>query len=235
LGEYRTTELSAATAALGVGDFRLLGGAGRFRDSGMTGTGGNDAPRAFWRADVDDAAALLVPIVREVRPQVLVTYNEFGGYGHPDHIQAHRVAMRAAELAADPHFPADGAGEPHEIARIYWNTLPRSVVEAGIKAVRAASDETGFTAAESVDELPFTAQDSTVDAVVHGEAYVDRKIAAMRAHATQIIVREPFFGLSNKIGMPISGVEYYQLAKGDAGPDRPQDDLFAEAGAVSGE
>ncbi len=235
LGEYRVTELTAAMAALGVTDFRLLGGAGRFRDSGMMGTEGNDDPRAFWQADVDEAAALLARIVREARPQVLVTYNEFGGYGHPDHIQAHRVAMRGAELAADPHFAADGAGEPHEIAKIYWITVPRSVIEAGFKAVRAASAETGLTAPESMDDVPFVSDDATVTAVVNGEAYLDRKIAAMRAHATQIILHEPFFGLSNGLGLPISGVEYYQLVKGGPAADRPEDDLFAGTGAGSGE
>jgi N-acetyl-1-D-myo-inositol-2-amino-2-deoxy-alpha-D-glucopyranoside deacetylase len=99
LGEYRIGELTAACAALGVADHRFLGGPGRWRDSGMMDTPGNDDPRCFWRADVDTAARALLDVIAEVRPQVLVTYDANGFYGHPDHIQAHRVAWRAFELS----------------------------------------------------------------------------------------------------------------------------------------
>ena len=236
LGQHRLTELAAAMRELGVTDYRLLGGPGRFRDSGMMGTTENDAPRAFWQADVDVAAALLVPIIRQVRPQVLVTYNEFGGYGHPDHIQAHRVAMRGAELAADPQFHGvSGSGEadePHEIAKIYWNTVPRSVIEAGLAALRATGDRTGFAAVESVDDLPFVADDDTVTTIVHAEEYGERKAAAMRAHATQITVDGPFFALSNSLGQQVMGVEHYRLVRGEPGHEKPgfenpELDLFA--------
>ena len=105
LGEYRIGELAAACAALGVTDHRFLGGPGRWRDSGMMGTEGNDDPRCFWRADVDQAARALLDVIDEVRPQVVVTYDADGAYGHPDHIQAHRVAWRACELAG-PDGPA---------------------------------------------------------------------------------------------------------------------------------
>lgn len=224
LGPHRITELAAAMRELGVTDFRFLGGPGRFRDSGMMGTEPNNRPDCFWQADVDQAAALLVSVIREVRPQVLVTYNEFGGYGHPDHIQAHRVAMRAAGLAADPQFPG---GEPHEISKIYWNTLPRSVVQAGLDALRDSGKATGFTAVESVDDLPFVADDDTVTTIVNAEQYADRKAAAMRAHATQITVDGPFFALSNTLGQQVMGVEHYQLVHGEPGPDKPETDLFA--------
>src|SRR5204863_8514171 len=90
LGGYRIVELERACAALGVADHRLLGGAGRYRDSGMMGLPTNDHARAFWRADLDEAAGHLVEIIREVRPQVMITYDENGFYGHPDHIPAHR-------------------------------------------------------------------------------------------------------------------------------------------------
>ena len=105
LGEYRIGELAAACAELGVTDHRFLGGPGRWRDSGMMGTAGNDDPRCFWRADLDQAADALLDVIREVRPQVLVTYDANGYYGHPDHIQAHRVAWRAFQQAG-PSGPA---------------------------------------------------------------------------------------------------------------------------------
>src|SRR4051794_11969002 len=92
LGGYRLGGVERACAAMGVTDHRLLGAAGRYRDSGMMGTPANDNPRCFWRADLDTAAGDLLDVIREVRPQVVVTYDPNGGYGHPDHIQSHRVA-----------------------------------------------------------------------------------------------------------------------------------------------
>src|SRR4051794_31677477 len=136
LGGYRIGELAAAMAALGVSDWRFLGGAGRYRDSGMMDTPANDKPRAFWRADLDAAVAHAVAVVREVRPHVVVAYDEVGGYGHPDHIQAHRVAMAAVDAAADPEYRRD-LGAPWAVAKVYWNAMPRSVVRAGIEAMAA--------------------------------------------------------------------------------------------------
>src|SRR3712207_2858791 len=130
LGGYRIGELRAAMAALGVTDARFLGGAGRFRDSGMMGTPANQHARAFWNADLDEAVAHAVAVVREVRPQVVVTYDENGGYGHPDHIQAHRVAMRAVDAGADPAYRPD-LGDAWDVAKGYWCSVPRSVLRQG--------------------------------------------------------------------------------------------------------
>src|SRR3712207_8312954 len=97
--------------ALGVSDWRFLGGPGRYRDSGMMGTPANDEPRAFWNADLDEAVGHAVAVVREVRPQVVVTYDENGGHGHPAHIQAPRVARAAVERAPQLAWrPEPGAG-----------------------------------------------------------------------------------------------------------------------------
>jgi len=229
LGPYRAGELAEAMKVLGVTDHRFLGGPGRYRDSGMMGTPQNDRADAFWQADVDEAAALLAAVIRETRPQVLVAYNEFGGYGHPDHIQAHRVAMRGVEFAARNGDPDAGA-EPHQVAKVYWSTMPRSVLQKGLEAVRAAGHTTGFAAVDSVDDLPFVADDSTVTAAVHAEEYADRKADAMRAHATQITVDGPFFALSNSLGQTVMAVEYYQLVHGEPGAQSPEADLFAGLG-----
>src|SRR3954451_17989669 len=99
LGAHRIDELAEAMAALGVTDHRFLGGPGRWRDSGMMGLPTNDRADCFWQVDLETAVGELVPVVREVRPQVVVTYKEIGGYGPPDHIQAHRVAVSAFEAA----------------------------------------------------------------------------------------------------------------------------------------
>jgi N-acetyl-1-D-myo-inositol-2-amino-2-deoxy-alpha-D-glucopyranoside deacetylase len=183
LGEYRIGELAAACAALGVTDHRFLGGPGRWRDSGMMGTEGNDDPRCFWRADVDQAAGALLDVIAEVRPQVLATYDAQGAYGHPDHIQAHRVAWRACELAG-PDAPE--------------------------KFYATATLESGLVTTE-----------------VEAGAWFGAKLAAMRAHATQITVDPPFFALSDGVRRPASGIEYYTLLAGPRGPGLREAGLFA--------
>jgi N-acetyl-1-D-myo-inositol-2-amino-2-deoxy-alpha-D-glucopyranoside deacetylase len=220
LGEHRLLELRDAMKQLGVEDHRFLGEPGEYHDSGMMGTEGNDRPDAFWRADVDEAAARLAAVIREVHPQIMVTYNEIGGYGHPDHIQAHRVALRAVDLAA---------GTGHQVARVYYNLMPRSVVAAGIEALRAAGDRTPFTPEASVDKVASVEEDAAITAVVHAEDYLEAKRAAMRAHATQITVDGPFYALSDNIGAPLLGVEYYRQARGDLpDPGAPvREGLFA--------
>ena len=227
LGGYRIAELDRAMRALGVDDHRFLGGPGRYRDSGMMGTPANDNPRSFWQADVEEAARLLVAVIREVRPQVLVTYDENGGYGHPDHIQTHRVAMRAAELAADPSVDVGGA--PWQVAKVYWATIPRSVLQRGIELMREQGSD--FFGVDSVDDLPFVQPDELVTTAVRAPAWLEAKKAAMRAHATQISVDGPFFALSNNIGLEAMGTEYYRLVRGERGPGSGEHgwehDLFA--------
>jgi N-acetyl-1-D-myo-inositol-2-amino-2-deoxy-alpha-D-glucopyranoside deacetylase len=230
LGGYRISELAAAMAALGVTDWRFLGGAGRYRDSGMMGTPANDKPRAFWNADLDEAADSAVAVVREVRPQVLVTYDENGGYGHPDHIQAHRVAMRAVELAADPAHRPD-LGPAWDVAKVYWCCMPRSVMKQGIEAMAALGEASPFEGLGDIDDVPFAVPDELVSAAVDGRAHAGSKDAAMRAHPTQITVDGPFFALSNNLGLEVMGTEYYRLVRGGrgdgTGPDGWEDDLFA--------
>jgi N-acetyl-1-D-myo-inositol-2-amino-2-deoxy-alpha-D-glucopyranoside deacetylase len=218
LGEYRIGELAAACKALGVTDHRFLGGPGRWRDSGMMGTPSNDWPGCFWRADVDEAARELLSIVEEVQPQVVVSYDANGFYGHPDHIQAHRVAWRAFELA-------DGL-----VSKFYATAVPKSVL-AHAMALMDESGGSDFTRVESVDELPFGTDDEKVSTEIDARDYLDAKLAAMRAHATQIAVDSPFFALSNKVGQRALGTEYYTLLAGPAwtaqGLVDREPDLFA--------
>ncbi|GAA1840096.1 N-acetyl-1-D-myo-inositol-2-amino-2-deoxy-alpha-D -glucopyranoside deacetylase [Asanoa iriomotensis] len=221
LGGYRIAELRAACAALGVSDVRFLGGAGRFRDSGMMGLDTNQHPRSFWRADLDVAAGYLVEVMRETRPQVMITYDEHGFYGHPDHIQAHRVAMRAAELAR-----AEGVGP----AKIYWTALPKSVLEAGLHAF-ADSVGNPFEGVESVDDFPFGNADSDIAARIDATDLHEAKVAALKAHATQIPDSSWLYALAGDFGSEFMGVEYYTLAAGErgpgGGPNGWETDLFA--------
>ncbi|GII93127.1 N-acetyl-1-D-myo-inositol-2-amino-2-deoxy-alpha-D-glucopyranoside deacetylase [Sinosporangium siamense] len=211
LGEYRIDELAKACEALGVTDHRFLGGPGRWRDSGMMGVASNEHPKAFWQADLDEAAGELVKVIREVRPQVLVTYDENGFYGHPDHIQAYRVAWRAADLAADP---AHGEGEPWRVAKFYFTAIPKSVLRRTAEAMREAGTE--FFPGD-VDELPFGSTDDEITTEIDARPYVGAKLDAMRAHATQISVDAPWFALSNNIGQEALGVEHYILKTGRRG------------------
>jgi N-acetyl-1-D-myo-inositol-2-amino-2-deoxy-alpha-D-glucopyranoside deacetylase len=202
LGAHRVTELAVAMKELGVTDHRFLGeGAKLYRDSGMMGTEPNNRPDVFWQADLEEAADLLVHVIDEVKPHVLITYDEFGGYGHPDHIQAHRVAMRAAEKSE------------WDIPKIYWNVMPVSVIQEGIDAMKGIDSD--FWGAEKAEDLPFAKDDSFVHALVDGNAYVDKKMNAMKAHSTQIAVDGPFFALSNNVGLQVWGNEYYTLVKGE--------------------
>jgi N-acetyl-1-D-myo-inositol-2-amino-2-deoxy-alpha-D-glucopyranoside deacetylase len=224
LGVHRLEELRAAMAAVGVEDVRLLGGAGRFQDSGMMGLPDNDDPACFWQADVDEAARYLVEVIREVRPQVLVTYDENGGYGHPDHIQAHRVAMRAVELAAE-------AGV--EIAKVYWNRVPRSVAEEAFARLERELPGLPFDRTAAVDDVPGVVDDDRITTAIEGGPHADAKAAAMRAHATQITVApdKPYFVLSNALAQPLFTTEYYELVRGRrAGV--PETDLFAGVAGV---
>jgi len=219
LGKHRETELANAMSSLGISDYRFLGAPDKsFRDSGMMGTDPNNRPDVFWQADLDSAAQILVKIIHEVKPHVVITYDEIGGYGHPDHIQAHRVAMRAVELA-----------DQWNVQKIYWNTMPKSVIAEGIAKMKELGSD--FFGAESADDLPFAKDDSFVTTLIDGSKYVDNKMNAMKAHETQISLDGPFFALSNNLGMQIWGDEYYTLIKGQKSSpfdvNGRESDLFA--------
>lgn len=216
LGSHRETELAAAMAILGVTDHRFLGGAGRYRDSGMMGLPTNDRPDCFWQADVDEAASHLVGVIREIQPRVVATYDDNGGYGHPDHIQTHRVTVRAVELAADPAYRPD-LGPAWAVPKVYENVMPRSFVQMGIDAMRSAGLD--FFGTDNVDDLPFVQPDERVTARVDGTSYEPLKVRALAAHATQVDVDGMFFALSDHVGQRAWGYEFYHLRQGrSAGP-----------------
>jgi N-acetyl-1-D-myo-inositol-2-amino-2-deoxy-alpha-D-glucopyranoside deacetylase len=203
LGGYRVTELRAACAALGVSRHRYLGGLGRWRDSGMAGTPSASHPRAFTGGGIDEQAAQLAEVLDEVRPQVVVTYDAFGGYGHPDHIRAHEITMAAAPRAVS-------------VERVFHTVASRNAVRAGLAALRDEDDVVFDVPAD--DELP-TTPDAEITTVLDVAAYLPAKLAALRAHATQLAVADgdvPYFALTNEIAQPILARDYYVLAHGPA-------------------
>jgi N-acetyl-1-D-myo-inositol-2-amino-2-deoxy-alpha-D-glucopyranoside deacetylase len=243
LGEHRRGELDEAMAVLGVTDHRFLGGFGTYRDSGMQWHADGYAipadsihDNAFWHADLTEAADHLVPVIREVRPQVLVTYDQFGNYGHPDHIQAHRVAMYGAMLAAVPSYRKD-LGEPWDVAKIYWGGLSRGRMRQGLRRMRELGDDTPFDGLDPDGPLPMFVPDEDITTEVDASAYGERKLEALAKHATQIKTDGPFFALSNNQGAEAMGVEEYRLVKGRLGPlgeNGRESDLFAGLDQLDG-
>jgi N-acetyl-1-D-myo-inositol-2-amino-2-deoxy-alpha-D-glucopyranoside deacetylase len=218
LGEHRINELAEAMKELGVNDHRFLAeGKKIYRDSGMMGTEPNNRPDVFWQADMEEATKYLVSVIDEVKPHILITYDEIGGYGHPDHIQAHRIAMLAADKSA------------WQIQKIYWNTMPKSVLAESMAKMKELGSD--FFGAENVDDLPFAKDDKFVTSLIDGNSQVEKKMAAMKAHVTQISTDGPFFALSNNLGLQVWGDEYYTLVRGEKAEPFDQNgrerDLFA--------
>ncbi|GAA0294769.1 N-acetyl-1-D-myo-inositol-2-amino-2-deoxy-alpha-D-glucopyranoside deacetylase [Kineococcus aurantiacus] len=237
LAEHRVHELATAMEALGVEDHRFLtrpdGSA--YRDSGMVwlepgrAAAGDDVhPQALAAADPEEVAAQVAAVVREVRPQVVVTYEPGGGYGHPDHVRAQEATARALVLAA-----GDGTGVPWQVAKVYEIVQPESAVREALRAI-AASGAQG--AADPEGPLPsVVVPDEAVTTVVDGTGQLPAKLAALRAHATQISLdldaAPPLMRLSNGVPQPVWPVEHFRLVHGVAsGPfdaDGRETDLFA--------
>ena len=177
LGEIRTAELIAALKVLGVGEPVFLG----YRDSGMMGTPENQHSDAFWRADFFEAVGRLVRIVREYRPEVVTSYDPFGGYGHPDHIQVHRIGTAAYWAAADVgRFPATDYGEPWMPSKLYWATWSRDRM---IKVRRQMTPDLG--AGVEVDEPSVGSLEGHITTTIDIGEVFDLKHQALLCHDTQ--------------------------------------------------
>jgi N-acetyl-1-D-myo-inositol-2-amino-2-deoxy-alpha-D-glucopyranoside deacetylase len=211
LGQHRIVELDRACRALGVEDHRFLGGEGRYRDSGMMGLPDNDDERCFWQANVEEAADALAKIIDEVAADVIVTYDANGFYGHPDHIQAHRVTQRAHALAGGT-------------AKLYATAMPRSVLT---RAVELPADSWFVKSRDLSVGVP----DDQVTTEIDAGKYLDAKRNAMRAHETQITIDGDYFALSNDLGQRILATEYYTQLAGPRPPRTAEDgyerDLFS--------
>ncbi len=211
LGGYRIGELTTALRALGVREPIFLGGAGRWRDSGMEGTPPRHRQR-FIDADPREAVSALVAIIRELRPHVVVTYDANGGYGHPDHIHTHEVTMAAVAASGGADYP----GEPWTVPKVYWTVMAKSTMAAGLDALEDVPAE---WIRLRIDDVPFGEPDDAIDAVMDVPDQLPAKLAALRAHATQVSVAPngQSFALSNKLALPIGAIEHYILAAGTPG------------------
>ena len=208
LGEIRARELEEACRHLGDVDLRMLG----YHDSGMDGTPENEDPVAFVNQDIDEPTDKIIRILEEIRPQVVVTYNEFGSYGHPDHIRAHEVALRAAAACGVP--------------KVYYTAFPRSLMRAAIDMSRDFGFAEDFFSDEDVERIG--TPDDEIDAVIDVSDHVERKFAALEAHRTQLGTIEPFLQIPMDIRAAAMGNEHYVLARTQlAQPTQVESDLFA--------
>jgi N-acetyl-1-D-myo-inositol-2-amino-2-deoxy-alpha-D-glucopyranoside deacetylase len=237
LAELRAAELEAAMGVLGVTEWENLG----YRDSGMMGEPGNLDPRSYWQADLDEAARRLVWLIRTHRPDVVTTYNAFGGYGHPDHIRTHDVAVRAFPRAGDPAwYPeqiTDAGLEAWAPSKLYETAIPASVrnsmnerlAEQGVESFwLPPKDAPPEVLAEFEERMAkMLVPDEVITTWVDIGDAVDLKWEAMRKHVTQISSESPFmrFGLDG--WREFWGKESFILRESTVETEKPESDLFA--------
>ncbi len=218
----RREELAAALSILGAGPPRFLG----YRDSGMIGTEGNADPGSFWQAPFDEAVGRLVGEIRAFRPDVLVTYDAFGVYGHPDHVQTHRVALVAAEACAVgglyPH-----SGDPWEISKLYLGTIPRSFVALANATLPRYGLRSPFGEQTDPDLLTIGTPDEQVTTTVEVHPWLERKWAALRAHASQIGPDSFFLNVPAELSETVFGREWFIRRRSRVDVPAAEDDLFA--------
>ncbi|HXC75706.1 MAG TPA: N-acetyl-1-D-myo-inositol-2-amino-2-deoxy-alpha-D-glucopyranoside deacetylase [Candidatus Acidoferrum sp.] len=209
LGEVRAKELENAARILGVNRGEFL----NYRDSGMVGTADNENPKSFHQAPLPEAAARLAAILREERPDVVVTYDADGTYGHPDHIKAHHVTNAALDLLEK---------EGWRPSKLYYTGIPRTLMQQFMAAlpddVQNQEQRANMTIPGTPDEL-ITTQIDVSD-------YVDRKREAFAAHVTQIDPNSWFATMADQIYRLAFGTEYFRLARGKPGSKLPENDLF---------
>ena len=219
LGRFREEELRVAMGMLGVTDVRMMG----FRDSGMQGTPENDDERALIKAHPDAVIHMLVRAIRELRPAVVATWDESGGYGHPDHIAVHHHATAAFHAASDPSkFPT--AGEPWQPERLFYTAIPIKEFVRLMEEMRAASGEVPNVAEDenAMAELPRVEPNCIIDV----SEFFDLKERAMLAHRTQISDMDPFMKLPEASRHRFFGREYFYQAYPSLPAGTMLEDLF---------
>jgi LmbE family N-acetylglucosaminyl deacetylase len=224
LAEIRERELRAACSVLGVAELRLLG----YRDSGMAGTPANNHPNAFANTELDQAASRVASIIRELRPRVVLTENEHGTYGHPDHVMCHRVTVRAWELAGQPEAPVDG--QPWRPARLYaiasisegWEEIVELMRQAGLET--AQLEQMLERRREHVPD--FT--DADVTAAIDVSDYAEVQRAALRCHRTQIPGDSFFMTLPPHILRRAFATAYLTRLQPHPSPGDRDEDLFPQ-------
>jgi LmbE family N-acetylglucosaminyl deacetylase len=209
LGEVRTAELMRSCEILGVDRQQFLG----YRDSGMAGAPSNDDPRAFHAAPLHEAAERVATVLREERPDVVVTYTPDGTYWHPDHVKAHRTTLAALDLVA---------AEGWSPAKLYLHAVPRSAVEQIERRARESDVELPIEVGQIVG-IP----DEEITTIVDVSAFLEQKRAAFLAHLSQYEPDSPFSTIAAQIFEATLGTERFILARGALVAPAPERSLFA--------
>ena len=211
LHEVREREVRASARALGIHEVRFLD----YRDSGMAGTPGNHDARSLLRADRDEAAGKVVAILRELGPEAVLTFEETGGYGHPDHITVHQLTTAAFDAAVDPAtFPE--AGPVVELGRLFYSGFPRRLMRAIQEQARASGADIGPLA--QLDAERYGLPDEAIDVVIDVRDHVERKLAAFQAHQTQFGDNQLMTEMPEGHWRQLLEYEYFQLARGEPLP-----------------
>jgi LmbE family N-acetylglucosaminyl deacetylase len=206
IAEVRSDELRAAAAALGIADVRFLG----FRDSGMAGTPENDDPRSLHRAEPDEAVRRVVALIREVRPDLVITHDPTGGYGHPDHIALCRFVTEAFDRADDAAY-APEAGAAWRPARLFYGVMAKSFFEQVRAALAEAGGDVGPFSGPEMETLGYADEDIT--AVIDVSAQLEAKRAGFEAHRTQFGPDSPMRRLPEEAQRAMMGQEHFVLAR----------------------
>ena len=221
LGDVRLEELRNSCDTLGVGENYVLG----YRDSGMAGDPANQHPECFAQADLHDAAGRLVALMRQTRPHVVTCYNEYGGYGHPDHIQVNRATVAAFHAAGDPAQYPDLGPAPWQPQKLYYTTYPRAYIFKRFEILRAMGEETPDR--PDFDPNRVGTPDEEITTRVDIAPYVLRKVAALRCHRTQVSPDWWYFKLPPEVLRDSFNEEMFiRVASRVASPET-ETDLFA--------
>ncbi len=217
IAEIREKELAAAIRILNICAYHNLS----YKDSGMAGTQGNSDPKAFTRADITEAAHRLAGIIRRERPHVIVTYDENGIYGHPDHIMANRVTQKAFAVASDSNLPLDEDEPPWQPCKLYFFALPKAL----LKKFRQAAENAGRPETASTDLIGTL--DDEITTRIDVTRFLDQKFEAVFSHASQFGPSHPFHHLPNALKVEMFGVEHFVCILGCGQPvDGKETDLF---------
>ena len=219
LADVREAEMNCAAEALALDEMMFLD----YRDSGMDGTADNGHPRAFARAPADEVVSRLVGIIRRLKPQVVLTFDPHGGYGHPDHIAAHRHTVAAFNAADDPtSYPEQGP--PWQPGRLLYAVIPNSGLVSMRDRLKAVAADTSQL--DQFEELGAGWPDDQVHAVLDVSAAVDAKWKAVQCHASQLSAGNPFTQLPEAETKELMGREYFAVGLPSPADGLRLDDLF---------
>ena len=216
--DIRAKELEKALKVLDVKSAKFLG----YRDSGMAGTPENNHPHAFAHADKQEATARLVEIIRRVRPQVIVTYNEKGTYLHPDHIMANRITLRAFRASADPRFEIDEALEPWQPTKLYYTAIPLERIRRMYNIAKEQGEDPGF------DAEVIGTREEKISAIVDVREYLSQKLEALNCHQSQMNPNSIIRRMSEEFREEVMGYEHFQCVYGCPAADTKETDLFED-------